>query len=221
MGFFTLSGTVFILQPHDVPKFLHLPFKSTQPIGVIFLVLLAEYVFLACLRKRPIKVRGLELTPLGLGLTFVQIGIASLDRALAGCVLYILLPPIVTMSYPKFLGVFMLAQGAGIISQIPGGLGVFEIVILFMLSPTYSAPVVLGMLLVYRVIYYLIPFIISSCILVSYELLQRKKFLRWMEIVLGKWAAPLIPHVFASLTFLGGAVLLFSGALPVSIQENF
>ena len=215
LGFFTVSALAFILQPLPLPEYLHLPlFSSTQFLGLIFSTVPVGYVLWTYLKKQPIRIWGLELAPLGLSFALTQIAIASFDWVLAGCVLYVLLPSTPSLPYTTFLAMFMLAQCTGIISQIPGGLGAFEMIVLFLLSPMYSAPVVLGALLVYRIIYYFFPFTIASCILISYELLQKKRFIRWMEIVLGEWAAALIPHVFASITFLGGAILLFSGALP-------
>jgi phosphatidylglycerol lysyltransferase len=214
LGFFALSGVVFVFDPFDVPEFLHFFFTSTRPVGATFLVLIAGYTILAGLRKRAVKIYGLEFPTLGLGLTLVQIIIASLDWALAGSVLYVLLPSTSAVSYSEFLGIFMLAQFAGLVSQIPGGLGAFETVALLLLSPFYSAPVVLGTLLVYRAIYYLFPFTIAACLLIIHELLEKKQAIKLFGTALGQLTSAAVPHVFAVIVFLGGAILLFSGALP-------
>ena len=82
LGFFSLSGIVFVLEPLELPKFFHLSFfTSTRPIGVIFIALIAGYILITGLRKRPVKIYGLEFTKLGFGLSFMQILIAGLDWA--------------------------------------------------------------------------------------------------------------------------------------------
>ena len=87
-----------------------------------------------------------------------QIVISCTDWLFACGVLYVLLPAGIKLSYPQFVGIFLLAQIAGLLSYIPGGLGVFETVILLLLSPFAESSAVFGSLLLYRLIYYLIPF---------------------------------------------------------------
>ena len=60
---------------------------------------------------------------------------------------------------------FLLAQVAGIVSQVPGGLGVVETVLLLLLSPTLPAASVAGALVAYRAIYYLLPLSIATVLL--------------------------------------------------------
>ena len=67
-----------------------------------------------------------------------------------------------------------MAQIAGIISNIPGGLGVFETVILLTLSSTIPSVQLLGSLLAYRVIYYWIPLILAIFCLWGYELKRQR-----------------------------------------------
>ncbi len=214
LGFFAISGLAFLFEPMVLPAFLHLPFTTSRPIAVILLMLLGGYILWTVLRRKPVIIKGLEFPPPRINLTLVQIAIGSLDWILAGSVLYVLLPRSAILPFPKFLGIFLLAQLSGLVSQIPAGLGAFEMVSLFLLSPAYSATTILGVLLVYRVVYYLFPFIIASGLLVIHELLERKKTLKWIGNILGQWAPIIIPDVFAFMIFLGGAILLFSGALP-------
>ncbi|MBI3990080.1 MAG: UPF0104 family protein [candidate division NC10 bacterium] len=144
LGFFTLGGMVFLLEPLVIPASLNLPFASVRPLGVIFLVPVGGYVLWSALRKRPLKIREWEFALPSPRLSFVQIVVASLDWALVGSILYVLLPPTATLSYPGFLGIFLQAQIVGLVSHVPGGLGVFETVMLLLLSPTFPADAVLG-----------------------------------------------------------------------------
>ena len=214
LGFLTLAGVTFLCEPLAIPKALHLPFSSLSPLGTIFLLLVGGYFVWSFFRKRPLKIRGWEFALPSTRLFFIQVAVASLDWAMAGSVLYVLLPVTSTLSYPWFLGIFLLAQVAGLVSQVPGGVGVFETVILLLLSPTLPAPSVLGPLLVYRGLYYLLPLSASVVLLGANELLQKREKVRRVARMFSQVVAGVVPHVFAFTTFVGGVILLISGATP-------
>ena len=137
-----------------------------------------------------------------------------MDWALLGSILYVLLPLHTKISYPGFLGIFMLAQFFGIVSNVPGGLGVFESVIIILLSPAMQPSAILGSLLVYRGIYYILPLVVSSILLGAFEIFQRKEGAKKTFDVFGRWITLLTPHVLTFTTFAGGIILLISGATP-------
>jgi uncharacterized membrane protein YbhN (UPF0104 family) len=68
-----------------------------------------------------------------------------------------------------FLGIFLIAQLAGIISQIPAGLGVFDAVIIIFLTRYFPAYSILASLIVYRAIYYIIPLVPAIAMLAILE----------------------------------------------------
>lgn len=214
LGFFTIGGMAFIFGHQDIPAALHLPFASVWPVGVVFLVIVAGYVATVILRKAPMKIRGWEFAVPTLPVALGQIAIASLDLALASAVLYVLLPSTMGLTYPKFLSIFLLAQLAGLISFVPGGLGVFESVILLLLSQFGEASAVIGSLVIYRLVYYILPLGAGSILLASYEVLSRKIAVKRIGVVLEQWSSAMIPHVLAYATFVSGVILLFSGTLP-------
>lgn len=78
-----------------------------------------------------------------------NIGLSTLDWCLVGSVCYMLLPPSSTVPYPAFLGIFVLAHVIGLISHVPGGIGLFETVRLLLLSPTLPVSSGVGSLLAY------------------------------------------------------------------------
>jgi phosphatidylglycerol lysyltransferase len=215
LGLLTIGGLIFLVTPLAIPSSLYLPFSSTRLLGMILLVVVLGYLAISGTRKkRMLKIMGWEFSIPSLQLSFAQIAVSSLDWALAGSVLYVLLPSTATLSYPHFLSIYLLAQIAGMVSQIPGGLGVVETVVILLLSPTLPAPSVLVSLLAFRGIYYLLPLGVAMVLLGTYELFQKKEGIRKIVLALGQWIPGLAPHVFAFTTFLGGAVLLFSGAMP-------
>ena len=162
LGFCVLSGSVFIIEPLAIPAALHLPFTSTRPLGILFFAFIGTYLALISVYRTPLRIRTRQLTLPSPLFSLAQIGIAALDLALAGGVLYVLLPPAVGLSCINSLGIFLLAYIAGMISQVPGGLGVFETIVLMLLPATIPAPTALGALLAYRAIYYLLPLLFAA-----------------------------------------------------------
>ncbi|HJY81367.1 MAG TPA: bifunctional lysylphosphatidylglycerol flippase/synthetase MprF [Candidatus Binatia bacterium] len=213
-GILTLGGVIFLWEPLVIPSSLQLPFTSVCPLGMVFLLLVGGYLFCSAFRKTPLQIREWKIPLPPLWLAFSQVALSSLDWALAGSVLYVLLPDTATLSYPGFLGIFILAQITGVVSQVPGGLGVFETVVLLLLSPQFPTLSILGALVAYRGIYYLLPLGVASVLLGAHELLEKKKEVRWLAGLFGQWGPAVVPQLLAFITFIGGAILLFSGATP-------
>ncbi len=175
LGLFAVGGVVFLLAPVAIPTLLHLPFNSAQPLGWIFLAIVIGYLLWNLLRREALQIGRFIFPHLPMPLALAQVGIASADWMLAAAVLYALLPSDVPLSYPGFFSLYLLGQIAGVISNIPGGLGVFETVILLLLSPLIPSARVFGALIAYRGIYYLAPLCIAAILLGLYELKQRWK----------------------------------------------
>jgi uncharacterized membrane protein YbhN (UPF0104 family) len=174
LGFCVLSGSVFIIEPLAIPAALHLPFTSTRPLGILFFICIGTYLALISVYRTPLRIRTRQFTLPSPLFSLAQIGIAALDLALAGGVLYVLLPPAAGLSCINALGIFLLAYIAGMISQVPGGLGVFETVVLMLLPATIPAPTALGALLAYRAIYYLLPLLFAALGFGLHEMWLRK-----------------------------------------------
>ncbi len=214
LGFFLLAGAVFLTIPQNIPTTLHIPFSSMRPVGIIFVGLVITYIVSVGLRKRPFQFRSWNFTLPSLPISLGQIVISSTDWLFACSVLYCLLPSAISITFFQFLAVFMLAQLIGLISYIPGGLGVFETVILLLLSPYTESSTLIGCLLLYRLIYYILPFGVATIILAIYELAENKHITKTIGAAFEKWAPVITPHVLAFTCFIAGAILLFSGALP-------
>jgi len=216
LGFLTLAGIVFIFLHQQIPAALHIPLASVKPLGFIFIGIVAGYVIYTGLGKKSLKVGGWELVRPSIVVSFGQIIIACADWLLACSVLYVLLPSGIKLSYPYFVGFFLLAQITGLLSYVPGGLGVFETVILLLLSPFAPSSAIFGSLLLYRLIYYLIPFGVAVGSLAVYELVTGRKALKIAGAVFGKWSSIITPQFLALTSFAAGMILLFSGALPAA-----
>ncbi|MCY1045674.1 bifunctional lysylphosphatidylglycerol flippase/synthetase MprF [Corallococcus sp. bb12-1] len=188
-------------------------------LGVGLWLLIAGYFAACALVRRPLRVRGLEWTLPTPARALAQLVVSCGDWVLAASVLWVLLPSDSGVSLPSLTALFALAQLAGIASQVPAGLGVFETVMLSALTPRVSAPQVVGVLLIYRLVYYLMPFTVAALLLAGHELLQRRHHLtRWAKAVHSSFA-PVVPWAASAVAFVAGAVLLFSGATPADAER--
>lgn len=175
LGLFAVSGMMFLLNPLVIPPQLHLPFISVRPLGIVFLLLVAAYLLGSIVSKQPLKIREHEFRFPSLQIALAQIVVSSWDWILTGAVLYTLLPPNTQLSYLSFLGIYLLAMTGGVVSNVPSGLGVFESIILLLLAPQVPATAVLGSLLAYRAVYYLLPLGVATGLLGLYEIRARMK----------------------------------------------
>lgn len=214
LGLFSIGGVIFLFEPMALPDLLPLPFTTVRPLGAILLAFVAGYFVASFLFHRPIEIRGWEFSLPSPKLSFEQILLASADWVVAGGALYVLLPPGEVPSYPVFLGIFLLAQIAGLISQVPGGLGILETIVLLLLSPAVPAVSIAGALLLYRGIYYFLPLGLAALLLGVHEFLERREHVRRLSRAFGGWIPGMAPQVLAFTTFIGGTILLFSGATP-------
>ncbi|MEH2407596.1 lysylphosphatidylglycerol synthase domain-containing protein [Nostoc sp.] len=178
LGMFAVAGYLFLVNPLKIPTQLHLPFATARPIGVIFLVLVAIYLLGSIFIKQPLIIRGQEFRFPSFKISLAQIAISSFDWILAAAVLYAVLPTNISLSYLDFLGIYLLAMFAGVVSNVPGGLGVFETIILLILSSKVSGAAILSSLLAYRGVYYFLPLLVAAGLLGFYEIRLRSANLK-------------------------------------------
>jgi phosphatidylglycerol lysyltransferase len=219
VGLLGIGGAAFTLEPMPLPAMLHLPLGTTLPLGLLLLAVLAAYFAGTVWLRKPLVFRGTELALPAPGTAVLQTLLSALDWTLAAAVLFVLLPPGSQVTFVAFLGVFLLGQFAGVVSHIPGGLGVFEGVLLALLSGRVEAGGLFAALIAYRAIYYLAPLTLAAGLMGGYEALERRESLARAARFFGNWVPQVAPRVIALLTFIAGAVLLFSGATPAVVQR--
>lgn len=210
LGLTFLGGIAFILESSSLSVLMRLPVDSLRPVGILLIAATFAYLLLAASQNAPQVLRNWDIPLPGVRVALAQIAVAALDWAAAGAALYVLLPASLTISFPDFVSVFLICQTVGVLSPVPGGLGVFELVFIFLLAPHAPAPELFAAALAYRMVYQLLPIGIAAVLLVARERLPQAKAIRRA----GSWAATLVPHVLAVATFLAGTVLLLSGAMP-------
>jgi phosphatidylglycerol lysyltransferase len=216
LGFLLLLGTALVAAPPPLPAQVQLPVASTGVLGVACLAVLASYLVVVTARKTPLHWRSWEFRMPPLGLSAAQVALSTVDWTVAAGVLYVLLPPLPSVSVVSLLAVFLLAQIIGVLSNVPAGLGVFETVILFTLRPFGSSAVILASLVAYRLIYYFVPLIIAVGLLTTREILESREYIARAGRLAGHWVPGIVPQALAFTTFLGGVILLALGAIPAA-----
>lgn len=173
----------------------------------------ALYLVASAVRRRPFRLRGVEVSLPPFPVVVGQLVLSSLDWAFGAAIFYVLLPPEAGLDFATFLSAFMAAQVVAILSHVPGGVGVFEGTMTIFLHGWLRPEQLLAALVLYRLVYYLIPLGGALCILLVDELRQRRHVLsRWGTF--GGLSDQVAPKVLGAFVFLAGAVLLVAGAIP-------
>ncbi|TXF99570.1 hypothetical protein [Massilia arenae] len=103
-----------------------------------------------------------------------------------------------------------------LLSHVPGGLGVFDSIVALLLAPWLRADQIVAALLLYRIVYYLIPLSLALLLLVGDETRHRGARLRQLGQSLGQHSVRLAPRILSLFTFMAGVLLLVSGATPAA-----
>jgi phosphatidylglycerol lysyltransferase len=213
IGLMVLIGAGLLLETSRLSGVMHIGHVLAVLAGLVSLAFPVAYATWGTRGRRPLSLRGWSIDPPGASIVLPQLLLGVADVALAGAVLWVLLPASADVSPAAFASIYAVASSAGLISHVPGGLGVFESVILLAL-PDAPADELLGALLAYRTIYYLLPLLLAAVLFGSREFVLHRERLARVGASVADWIGPVVPQVAGSLTLLAGLVLLLSGATP-------
>ena len=213
IGLATLAGISLFITPEQSASVLHLQQGWSMAVGVVLLALVAAYGLWASTARRELEIRGWALRPPGAAIGLTQIVLSVIDLSLSSAVLWWLLPAEAHVSFIAFVGAYAAAVIVGIISHVPGGIGVFETIILYAL-PHVPRDALLGSLLAYRGVYYLVPLLVGTLLFGTEELLEQRGRLARARDIAAMYITPVVPQIAGALTFLAGAILLLSGTTP-------
>jgi phosphatidylglycerol lysyltransferase len=214
LGLFSLAGLLFVVAPFDLPPRFHLPLANSRPLGIALLALAGLFLAICVIRRNPLPVWGVNLQPPPLRIALAQMLTSYLDFLLAAGVLYVLLPSDVSIGFLSFTAVFLLAVFVALASHIPGGLGVLELVLVTMLPGDPHGLV--GALIAFRIIYYLLPLLIALIIIAILSLRKHRGHLTGAVSGGVRWANVIGPTIITGAVFIAGVALLISGALPAA-----
>ncbi len=138
-----------------------LPAWSNRLIGLAALGALALYLGWLLPRPRIVGRSDWRLALPSARWSLVQIGTGSLDLACVALAMYTLLPANPTIAFPAFLVVFILSLFLGVVSYVPGSLGVIEAA-MFLGLPQYPKEDLLASLLVFRLLNFVLPLTLAA-----------------------------------------------------------
>ncbi len=209
-----MVGVALVADPADVPWLQEFPLMLDVGIGAAILVLVSVLVLWLATGERGVRIKHWHLPLPNGGAAVAQILAGIVDVVAAAAVLYVLLPEGTVSSFTVFAIVYAMATVAGVVSNAPAGLGAFEATIVAALG-LGGRPDALAALVVYRLIYTLMPLIVTMVGLAASEIALQRHALSGQMAMAARIVEPMAPPLTASLSFLGGLVLLVSGATPL------
>jgi len=219
-GVITIAGAALLVHPGALQLgTVSLEASAAHFAGAALLAAMGALMIAAGRRRRPLSVLGARFPLPRPRDLMVQTGVGFVDLSCAAGALFVLLPH----ADPALLPAFVLAYALGIlvalVSHVPGGLGVFEAVVLAVLPPDVAADraTLFAALIAYRLVYYLLPLVVAALLLAWHEGMRSRRVGRVMGGLAGgvqTLATSLSPLLLGSAAFLGGGMLLLSGSLP-------
>jgi uncharacterized membrane protein YbhN (UPF0104 family) len=137
-------------------------------LGCIGLAKDLAYLLVVRFRKAPVRLGGWAVNLPTPAMTALQYAVGLIDLTLVSSILYMLLPESANIGYLPFLAVYLSSVLAGVLSHVPAGLGVLESMLLLLL-PHVPPAELLAAVLLYRVIYEIVPLFVALATWGVYE----------------------------------------------------
>jgi uncharacterized membrane protein YbhN (UPF0104 family) len=170
LGNATVLGLGILQAPQAARALDQLPLWTNRLLAIIILALLAAYVAWVWVKPRVIGREGWQVTLPGGPLTLLQIAIGIVDLACCAAAMYMLVPDEPNLGFVTVAVIFVAATLLGFASHAPGGLGVFDAAMLVALWQFDKEDLLAGLLL-FRLLYYIVPFVLSLAVLGAREIL--------------------------------------------------
>lgn len=177
LGMALVIGVALTIQPDAIAEVNRLKGWVNLLIGLGVLFAMMFYLAWVSRGHRRVSVQGLRLELPGLTLTLSQLTLGVIDLCCAAGALYVVLPAGHGLDFISFCATYVLACLLGIASHMPGGLGAFEATMLNAV-PAPSAGALFASLLLFRMIYYVAPFVLALALLGANESIRRWNSLR-------------------------------------------
>jgi phosphatidylglycerol lysyltransferase len=176
--------------------------------------LIAVAVLIGLGEAGPLRLAGPRLAAPGRGLIALQTLWTAVRLLGAAAALWSLLPPHL-ISLSSFVALFTAATALGVLSHVPAGAGVFELVVLWALRGRAPSEAIAAALVAYRAIYYVLPLLLSAVTFGAFEWrLAFDPSMPRADAKLARAAARLTPTFVGLFAFLLGVMLIVSGATP-------
>ncbi len=173
LGNATVLGLSVAVEPHAAAPLTQLPGWANRSIAFVVLAILFSYIGWVWSAKREIGQNEWKVRLPSGPSTLVQIVIGLFDLGFCALAMFMLLPGEPNIGFVTLLVVFVSATMLGFASHAPGGLGVFDAAMLVALWQFRKEDLLAGLLL-FRMLYYLVPFALALTILGVREVLYMR-----------------------------------------------
>ncbi len=222
----TLIGLgALALHPGALQGFSSIPPETLRPMAVAAVVLMGGTIGWLSIRRAELRLGRFVLRAPEWHDLLWQVGFCLMDITAASFALYVLLPS-QGIDFPAFVAVFAVATMIGVASHVPGGVGVFETVIIAALGPSVDVNAAVTGLLLFRLIYFLLPFLVAMVLLSLSEFLMARErggvlFTRLAPVL--RAGQSVIPLATGMLVLGSGLFMMFSGLLrnPVLTADKY
>jgi hypothetical protein len=171
LGMLTLGGTALLLRSSLAMEITGLTEPTIVALGLGCLAAPAIYLALSLFVRRPLRIRSWSLEIPAFRLAIGQVLIGSINFAFVAACLHQALAAVADVPYLGVASVYVIANATALVSHVPGGLGVIESVVMYLLPQSD----LIGPLLVFRFVYFLMPLGVGGILLAVTELLYRRR----------------------------------------------
>lgn len=174
LGNAAVLGIGVAYHPEAASSIDQLPIWLNRVLAVALLAILIGYVVWVSSRPRNVGRGNWTVTLPGGSLTLVQILIGIVDLSFCALAMYILMPDEPHVGFIVVAVIFVSATLLGFASHSPGGLGVFDAAMLYGImhfDSQFDKEELLAGMLLFRLLYYIVPFVISVMLLLFREVM--------------------------------------------------
>lgn len=168
LGTLLLGGLVCLVDPAMLGTFLEAPDAAIRGLGLVMLAIVALYCVGSAVHLPSLRLWGFRLDYPRPGIMARQLVAGPLELVGAAGIIYWALPEAANPGFVVVLGVFLASFSAALLSHAPGGLGVLELVFVNALPEVPQANL-LAALLVFRLLYLILPLGIGIVAVVLFE----------------------------------------------------
>ncbi|MGY5810328.1 lysylphosphatidylglycerol synthase domain-containing protein [Rhizobium sp. LEGMi198b] len=174
LGMTTLGGIALLVDPADAAGLLRSNTRDIRTAGVILLAVPVLYASLTMILRQRLTLWRWSFELPRPHIALLQIVIGTLDFVCVSACLHQLLSAFADVALFRSITAYVLANTAVMATHVPGGLGVIETTVSYIVPNAAS----IGALIAFRCIYFLIPLILGTTLLIASELMFRHRSAR-------------------------------------------
>ena len=170
LGMMTLGGIALVAMSGLAAELTGLGRRTVIGLGAVNLGFVGAYLLLARLRSEPFRFRGWRIEVPAFRLALAQVGIGAANFAFVAACLHQATSAVADVPFFGVASVYIIANATALVAHVPGGWGVIETVVMRLLPRAE----VIGAVLVFRIVYYLVPLALGGAALAISEMVLRR-----------------------------------------------